>query len=371
VETSRAQFLELIKAALWRRSADDSMFRKDVDWARIFKISQEQAVIGVAYEGIMTLPENLRPDKVLFIRWYGLTVKIENIYHKHIEVLSKVYSFFGELGIRPVLMKGLGVASLYPKPERRQSGDIDLYVSQLQDFPEILDALTQKGMRKDAVCIASFKHVTYHLDGVELEIHNKIARMLNPFYERSLRRMTQEATQHLREAEIGGVKTTLFPVQFDAIFLLIHIITHFAEGGIGLRQLSDWTLFITKYVNELSQESFIKEIKRLGLVFDLKLYAFFCVKYLGMDQKNAILYDPSFEKRADRLAEIVFDFGNFGQYTDEWNNCPDSYVARKIYALRVHWRYFVRTYKVAPKDAVCNLLFIYSRSAWDRMKQGR
>ncbi|MCK9155690.1 MAG: nucleotidyltransferase family protein [Paludibacteraceae bacterium] len=368
METSRAQFLELIKAALWRRSADDSMFRKDVDWARIFKFSQEQAVIGVAYEGIMTLPENLRPDKILFLRWYGLTVKIENIYHKHIEVLSKVYSFFGELGIRPVLMKGLGVASLYPKPERRQSGDIDLYVSQLYDFPDFLDTLTQKGIKKDAVCEATFKHVTYHLDGVELEIHKKIARMLNPFYERSLRKMTQEATQHFREVEIGGVKSTLLPVQFDAIFLLIHIITHFAEGGIGLRQLSDWTLFCSKHAEELKEELFVKKIKKLGLIDDWKLYTFFCIKYLGLNQEKTILYDPSFEKRADRLAEIVFDFGNFGKYTDEWNNCPHSYVARKLYALRVHWRYFVRTYKVAPKDAVCNLLFIYSRSAWDRMK---
>ena len=50
-------------------------------------------------------------------------------------VLTKAWTALTRAGIRPVLMKGAGLAALYPSPEQRAWGDIDLLVGIDQYHP--------------------------------------------------------------------------------------------------------------------------------------------------------------------------------------------------------------------------------------------
>ncbi|MCB9017445.1 MAG: nucleotidyltransferase family protein [Paludibacteraceae bacterium] len=369
MDVSQSQFLELNRAALWRKVADVSLFERGADWKRIFQIAGEQAALGVTYSGMMTLPENLRPDRMVLLRWYGLVVKIENVYHKHLDVLAHIYGIYAELDLCPVLLKGLGVAALYPEPERRQCGDIDLYAPEEDAYERMKSLLAQRNLLGDDD-EESFKHYHFRMEGVVIEIHRKIAKMLSPFYERRFRQLTAEAMAQRQTVRIGEVEVALSPSWFDAIFLLIHMSIHLAEQGIGVRQISDWSLFLSAHTQNMDRDMIIRNLKRLGLTYDWKLFSAFAVKYLGLDRSAAVIYDGRFEGKAGRLAEMIFVSGNFGKATDAWSHRPPSFLARKIYALRVHVRYFLCSFRVAPVDAIWNILFNYPQDVWSRLKKG-
>ena len=66
-------------------------------------------------------------------------------------------------GIRLLLMKGHGLSELYPKPQSRPSGDIDIYL--FDDY--------EKGnfLFGDGVNSFNKKHASYDYHGVHIENH--------------------------------------------------------------------------------------------------------------------------------------------------------------------------------------------------------
>ena len=52
------------------------------------------------------------------------------------QILASAVSLLRQHGIEPVLLKGFGLAMLYPNPNLRQFGDIDLFVG-LDNFASI------------------------------------------------------------------------------------------------------------------------------------------------------------------------------------------------------------------------------------------
>ena len=57
------QLFNLVKAALWQTAADGSLFGEQTDWQAIYKLARKQTVMGIAYDGLLTLPAELQPQR--------------------------------------------------------------------------------------------------------------------------------------------------------------------------------------------------------------------------------------------------------------------------------------------------------------------
>ena len=57
------QFFELLKSGIWGTDIDMSVFHGDIDWNRIYCISEEQTVTALVFDGIARLPREKHPDK--------------------------------------------------------------------------------------------------------------------------------------------------------------------------------------------------------------------------------------------------------------------------------------------------------------------
>ena len=40
-------------------------------------------------------------------------------------------------------------------------------------------------------------------------------------------------------------------MNFNAVYILVHFLHHYWSGGVGLRQLMDWGLYVTRHYEEL------------------------------------------------------------------------------------------------------------------------
>ena len=168
------QFLELLRAGMWGGSADVSLFEDGAaDWKKILAHAKMQAVMPLVYDGIVSLPERLRPDMPTMYRLMAFTDKIERLNGKLDRAAGELSEKLSGCGIRSVLLKGQGNAVLYPNPARRQCGDIDLYVGE-DNFGRTMSLLSEWGM-VDKLAEATYKHSHFEWDGVTVEVHKLAA----------------------------------------------------------------------------------------------------------------------------------------------------------------------------------------------------
>lgn len=120
MNSTTAQFLEFLKSGIWGTDIDPGAFHGEIDWNRIYCISEEQTVTALAFDGKERLPREMHPDMDMLADWLGQTSNLETqnkILNKDLLTLT---AFVSAEGFKYSLLKGKGCASVYPKPSHRQ-----------------------------------------------------------------------------------------------------------------------------------------------------------------------------------------------------------------------------------------------------------
>ena len=105
--TTHTQFFELLRAGLWSQPANTSSFEQaETDWNAIHQLARRQAVLGIVYDGIRTLPTNMYPPRLLYLQWVSQASRIEEANRLLDEVATELFSVYESAGITAVLLKG-------------------------------------------------------------------------------------------------------------------------------------------------------------------------------------------------------------------------------------------------------------------------
>ncbi|MCF0160015.1 MAG: nucleotidyltransferase family protein, partial [Bacteroidaceae bacterium] len=152
MDESHVILLDLLKAAIWNRPADTTHWQKPVDWDGVYELAKVQALRGVIIDALLDLPEAWLPEK----SWYEnrllrlMQIAQENAQHRAIgeELLQRLE----DKNIHAMLMKGTTMAALYPHPQYRTCGDIDLYIGP-EHYSHAIDLVCQwaETLHKDVV----------------------------------------------------------------------------------------------------------------------------------------------------------------------------------------------------------------------------
>ena len=247
-------FRNLLLISLGRESS----FRKDPttkDWERVFRMSRRQALIGVCYDGVCRIPEQQRPAQGFMDQWRILTEKIAAIHQRHLDRTEEMKGILDELGFHGCLLKGTALSSLYPVPERRMCGDVDVWVAGTD--ASILKTLREAGYHPYDIVYQECK-VDFFPD-VEVEIHFHPAKMYNPFLNARLQRYLEKESP-IREDEI----LTCPDAKFNAVFCMAHMFHHYLESGVGLRQMMDY-YYVLRVLDPADREPVMKALKHLGM----------------------------------------------------------------------------------------------------------
>ena len=168
-------FFSLVRSGLWGTPADRQLFRSvsPDDWETVYRMANSQALLALTFDGISSLPAELRPPRALYLKWAARTAQIEQANKRLNQLLPELNTLYREAGLHPVLLKGQGIGTNYRTPLHRQCGDIDIYLGK-QGQPIANRLLLQQGAIVEGE--ASDKHASYSLKGVHIENHRIILR---------------------------------------------------------------------------------------------------------------------------------------------------------------------------------------------------
>lgn len=347
--------IQLIQIALGHRKALDAPLTQE-EWSSTFKAAGKQAMLGVVWKGIERLPEEQLPPLSIKLKWAFTAEKIaerNGVMDTHSAEITREFS---QMGLRTCILKGQGAALLYPWPEARQSGDIDLWVD--GGHKNIVPKL--RGKWNVGEVFYHHADVKAFADKTELEVHFHPTWMNSPFSNRKLQNyFHSKSSEQMNNACGKGFNHPT--TAFNCIFSMMHIYRHLLQEGIGLRQLTDY-YFILSNSTQSERKATFNFICRLGMKK-------FCGALMYVQKEIFCLEDeyllcPADSDKGKFLLEEIWKSGNFGHY-DSRNRYRKSQPALVRFFHRM--RHLARFTDIAWSEIIWAPYFKIRQHIWRKL----
>lgn len=336
-------FYKLVRTGLWAETDDNLNINDNVDWEEVYRLAEEQSVIGLVLAGIET--SKVKPPQELLLQWIGEVQFLEQQNRAMNKFIAELIEKLQNAGIYALLVKGQGIAQCYERPLWRACGDVDLLLSAdnyekaktfLTPFVEHVDP-EERVMKHLGMTIGEWVvelHGTMHVE-ISRKINNGIDDVQDDcFYGGKVRSWNN-----------SGTKVLLPSPDNDLILVFTHILEHFFVEGVGVRQICDWCRLLWTYRSELNLQLLESRIKKMGLMTIWKAFGSMAVDVLGMPKGTMPFYDESFRKKGQRILARIMKSGNMGHNNDMSYRAKYSGVTYKLVAL---WRRFVDFISLTP-----------------------
>ena len=351
VGRTEVQFFALLRSGLWNEVPERACFAGGTDWETLYRLSFEQTVVPLVTDGINRLPKEFLPAEPErmdpFLGDMMATVKRNRSLDAFI---PKLFQALKDIPV--VLVKGQSLAQDYLEPERRQPGDIDLLLT-----PASYEAAKAVLLPK-ATTVLEEQAETWHqgmrFKSVEVEVHGSISTLMSRKLDRQLAALLQQQFdgRPFPFVHIGGAEIPVPEADFNAVYIFVHFLQHFWSGGVGLRQLTDWMVFVSVHKRDIHPVILEKRLQELGLLRLWKVFTGFVQEYLGCPAEKLPLAAKPEPKKNVRIWKFIRRCGNFGKNRDR-SRKEESYLVRKVHSL---WRLVVadrlRHFPVFPKESV-------------------
>ena len=345
-------FKNLLLISVGREGAFEQDLTPKV-WNRLYQMAHQQAMVGILNDAVHRIPENQWPSEELLREWDENTDKISRIYHTHEEHIKELEALLNRLGLHACILKGTGLSHLYPNPERRMCGDIDIWIAGKRDA--IINAFQDADIPIYDVIYQECKAGIF-LD-TEVEIHFHPSKMYNPFCNARLQRFFG------RNSPIRDDVTITYPdAKFNAVFCMAHMFRHYLEGGIGMRQMMDY-YYILKSLAPADREPVMKTLKRLGM----KQFAASVMTsmWFNFGLEDEYLLCPIDIKHGKKLVNDIIAMGNFG-FMDK-RNYPSDSEGKWARFMRKNRRVFSNL-RYYPREVIWSPLSRVSQYVWRKIK---
>lgn len=226
--------------------------------------------------------------------------------------LSDLVSVLRRNGVETVLLKGYGLSLLYPVPEMREYGDVDLYIGEGK-YDTTLRVV--RSAYPQAYWFSE-EHVGHHFSMVLDEHCDLVAEFHNMAMdfpgmkkaEQAFAEFTRRELPSVRVISLNGTDIAIPDMRFNALYVFVHAWHHFAGSGVGLRQLADWMLCLHKLAETLTgkeQQSYAHELesllRQMSMLAVWQTFGCVLVRHLGLPTEEFPLYDAAYEPRGEKL----------------------------------------------------------------------
>ena len=352
------QFLELVRTGLFPdHNARVLPHGNSVDWDMLYRLAEEQSVIGLVAAGIENLPASERPPKEVVLQFVGLTFQLEQRNKAMNTFVAKLMERLRAEDIYAILVKGQGIAQCYEKPLWRACGDVDLLLSE-SNYERAKELLCPLATDVETE-YTHFKHQGMTIDGWVVELHGTLHSRLSKRVDKLIDEVQKDVFYggNVRSWDNSGTQVFLPSPDNDVIFVFTHILHHFFFEGIGLRQICDWCRLLWTYRDSLNHELLESRIRKMGLISEWKAFAAFAVKWLGMPVEAMPLFEDNdthnvnLDKKADKICKFVLEVGNFG-HKQRRDYSGMSYLKRKFVSVWGRLSDMLRHFQLFPKDSI-------------------
>ena len=316
INVNQQALLELLKASLF---GTEPSFPIDTDWNAVLQEAEDQTVVALAAPAIPDSEAEKWEKRIRYNKMRFMQILTEQ---------TNLVRVFHDAGIPLVILKGCAAAMYYPEPVRRTMGDIDFIVPPEQ-FDDARHLMEENGYQFDHD-LGDDRDYCYYKNKVSFELHHRYSDI-----DWDIEPIILNGMAHPEICEIYNNKFPALPTEINGLVLLDHV-RHHLYGGLGIRQIIDWMMFVHVVLDDKTWETRFAPLARdAGLETFAITMTKMCRLWFGLPD-TITWCDSANIETAQQLLETVFDFGNFGIKT------PYVYRPMENLSMGVHKQGFFR-----------------------------
>lgn len=317
---------DLIQVAIGQRTNLSYSPSKE-EWFSLYNEATKQSVVGIAFEGVQKLPKEQWPPQALLFEWIGVSEQIKSQNKLLNKRTSEISKLFEDAGFRSCILKGQGNAVMYPNPDSRTSGDVDIWVD--GDRKTIHDFVVYRVKNAED----GDMHITMPVfNDVMVEVHYKPRYMNTPKYDKCLMRFFDEYREEQFEHKValpGDMGQIAVPTaEFNIVYQMSHLMGHFFVEGIGLRQFIDYYYVLKVYRSEIHRSNLDLVLQQTGMMKFAKGVMWVQKVCLGLED-DYLIAEPD-EKIGKLILHEMLEGGNFGHYDERYKGRKKGMLIRGI-----------------------------------------
>lgn len=294
---------QILSHALFGTPLETSVF----DEANLIKELEQQTVLSIVGKCIESLPFSDQAKQYCICSSMGKYAFAHRLLYEQ----SLLIDLMKENEIPMAILKGSAAAINYPEPAYRTFGDVDFIVPEM-DFSRAYQLMLENGY----VMSYDEDHVDYHYtlqkEAITFELHKHPAGLPEDSRQNLIMNQLREDLLQPEETELEGYRIPILPVVSNGLVLLLHIRKHL-QGGLGLRQIIDWMMFVDKHLGDHAWEQQFQVILEESKLDTLaKTVTKMCQMNLGL-RKNILWCQNASDQLCDALWRYVMEKGNFGR----------------------------------------------------------
>lgn len=293
LSVNQNSFLSLVRMGIGHRDVLPDV----VDWQAIKLLADKQGLTAIVADGIEQLSNTKRPPKDLLLQWIGEVFQsYENRHKIYQRAIAELAGWYNAHGYKMMVLKGYACSINWPKPEHRPCGDIDIWLFGKQKEADALLA-QEKGVKVD---VSHHHHTVFDWCGFPVENHYDF---VNVYAEKSSKNIEpifkQLGENDSYTTELNKVKVYLPSPNLHALFLLRHMVSHFASTELTLRQILDWGFFLKAHSQEIDLNWFLATVERYHMTDFLNCVNAICIEDLGLPVSlfGTVQYLPEMKER--------------------------------------------------------------------------
>lgn len=353
----------ILRMGLWQRYEEINV--SAIDWNQLLAWAKKQTLLGILFDGIMMLPAEQRPDEGTMMK---LTMWMAKNRQTHIRLnhqAAKMMNILAEHDIPSMLLKGQGIAQEYLSPESRQCGDIDLYIGK-GNYKKACDLAARMQIADPHEGI---KHKQFMWEGVEIELHHKAVDLPSKKAENYFEEWVSEILEYytrdfLPQGEDSPIK--LPSIQYNVIYIFIHILHHHFYSGVGLRQICDWMMVLHNGYGVIDLDLLKQQLNMAHLMEVWQLMGTILVSYLGLPANEMPFYNSEMLAKGEKWLRLIDKGGNFGRGTNQPRKERRFIFLRKVDTLIVMIKRNIPMLRICPSYTLYNFsyYFIHHIKLW-------
>ena len=349
LDTSKA-YLEFIRYSI---STDSKVpeSASSIDWRDYLHFCNRQSVIGLVFGGIQKADLNI--DQSTLMQWIMVAESLKEKNRRINKNTILTDKLFAKLGLRTCIMKGQANGLMYPNPELRTPGDIDVWA---EGKPEVV---IKKVLGIAPRARYTFQHIKLRIfKKATIEVHYRPMYLTNWFKDRKVQQYISEIEdrQFSNRVPFYGDEIGCLTDDFNVIFQLLHMHSHFFTTRNNFKQFIDYYYLLKKIGGNIDKERACELLDRFGVRKYASGIMWIMRETLGLDAECLIM-----EPHAEMGKLILLESQNLVTTKDKRGRL--RYLIRLIFGN-------LRIARYLPSDVLISPLFLIWHQWWkQKMKR--
>ena len=345
-------FFALMRAGLWEKDVQLTPFG-EVDYEGVYKIAEEQSVLGLIAAGLDHVKDVKVPQTVA-LALAGSALQLEQRNRQMNSFIAEIVLDLRRHGIFTLLVKGQANAQRYERPLWRASGDVDFFLSD-ENYVKAKNYMLPKASSMEPEG-KYYQHLGMMIDGYSVELHGNFRCGFSSRTDRVLDKVRYDTFNNgnVNSWVNGNVQIFGLSKENEVFYVFTHFLGHFYKGGIGLRQICDWCRLLWTYRDTLDLKLLDLLLKEAGLMTEWKAFGTFANDNLGLETEAIPFYSDGsrWRRKAGRIKKFIMKVGNFGHNRDMSYFSTKPYLVRKTMSLRRRIGDLLNHFCIFPLDTL-------------------